>query len=97
MNQYRTYWNTDAHIKPGDKYIQVRLSNADPKPIVTRHSGEVLDGLVIKDCQDESIECASLDYAMKEAERLCKEAVQKGYRAYFPLVHGDDHLNLPNS
>ena len=88
MNEYRTYWNTHAQIKPGDKYIQITLSNAGPKPIVTRNTGEVLEGLVITTCQEESIECASLDRALREAERLCEEAVRQGYRAYLPSVHG---------
>ena len=89
MNQSRTYWNTNAQIKPRDRYIQIGLINAAPKPMVTRES-EVLEGLVIKSDMEESIECATLDFALKEAERLCKEAVQQGYRAYFSLIHGDD-------
>jgi hypothetical protein len=47
MNQCRTYWNTNVQIKPRDKYIQIGLIDAAPKPIVTRQSGEVLEGRVI--------------------------------------------------
>lgn len=96
MNQSRTYWNTDSQIKPGDKYIEIGLNNAVPKPIVTRYSGEVLEGLVIKSNKDESIECTNLDLALKEAERLCKEAVHQGFRAYELQEHGKDPLKRSN-
>jgi hypothetical protein len=96
MNQSRRYWNTDSQIKPGDKYIEIALNNAVPKPIVTRSSGEVLEGLVIRSNKEEAIECTNLDLALKEAERLCKEAVHQGFRAYLLQVHGEDQLKRSN-
>ena len=89
MEHFRTYWNTNSLLKPGDKYIQVELNNAAPKPIITRRSGELLEGHVITS-SEKCLECKNLELAMDEAKRLGEEAVQQGYYAYVLPVHGPD-------
>jgi hypothetical protein len=39
---------------------------------------------------------ASVDLALKEAERLCKESVHQGFRAYELQEHGKDPLKRSN-
>ena len=95
MDMCRTYWNTNSLIKRGDKYIRIELNNTAPKLIVTRHSGELLEGFVPKSDKEESIECESVDLALKEAARLCEEAVHQGYYAYFLPVHGNEQFKWP--
>lgn len=97
MDNCRTYWNTNSLIKLGDKYIRIELINAAPKPIVTRHSGELLEGFVTKSDKEESIDCDSIDLALKEAARLCEEAVHQGYYAYCFPVHGNEQLKWPRA
>ena len=87
MEKFRTYWNTNSLLKPGDKYIQIELNNSAARPIITRNSGELLEGQLITSTE-ESIECENLELAMHEARRLCEEAVQQGYYGYSLPVHG---------
>lgn len=90
MHKYRTYWNTDARIKSGDRYIKIGIDNAAPKPVVTRCGGKVLESFVTDTTEEELLECANLSQALKEVERLCKDAVYQGYRAYLLPVHGNE-------
>lgn len=69
------------------------MNNVAPKPIVTRHSGELLEGFLTTSHKEESIECDSIELALKEATRLCEEAVHQGYYAYSFPVHGNEQLN----
>lgn len=94
MEKSRTYWNTNSLLKPGDRYIQLELNNAGPKPIITRRSGELLEGYLITSTE-ECIECENLELAMKQAKRLCEEAVQQGYYAYCLPAHGKSLLKRP--
>ena len=71
----RTFWNTNSHLRKGDRYVQVSQRENNKGNFEVQHSTGEIGGL-----RGEPVykKYKSLQDAQKEFDRLCSEALEHG-------------------
>ena len=71
----RTFWDTNSHLRKGDRYVQVSQRENEKGNFEVKHSTGEIGGLRGKPFYKKY---KSLQDAQKEFDRLCSEALEHG-------------------
>ena len=90
----RTFWDTNCHLRKGDRYVQVSQRESNKGNFEVQHSTGEIGGLRGKPVYKKY---KSSQDAKKEFDRLCSEALQHGCAwEHNELTHGRIVIDFTN-